>query len=117
MDNIRESREFLKKLFCGDDFETERGGVCLKNLGVIEGRSSSASLANPLRVSRQVTTENRFFILYLHDLTLIIPSELHSAKSMSTAYIIDKVAKQTNLNIDIKLKIGTYKLDKKRTNT
>ena len=65
MDNVRESREFLtfkKKLFCGDDFETERGGVCLKNLGVIEGRSSSASLANPLRVSR--TGHNRKQILH-----------------------------------------------------
>ena len=37
------------------------GGVCLKNLGVIEGRSSSASLANPLRVSR--TGHNRKQIL------------------------------------------------------
>ena len=38
------------------------GGVCLKNLGVIEGRSSSASLANPLRVSR--TGHNRKQILH-----------------------------------------------------
>ena len=80
------------------------GGVCLKNLGVIEGRSSSASLANPLRVSRTGHNRKQILHLYLHDLTLIIPSELHSAKSMSTAYIIDKVARANEIKDRHKIK-------------
>ena len=82
------------------------GGVCLKNLGVIKGKVSSVSLANPLRVSRTGHHNRKqiLHILYLHDLTLIIPLELHSAKSMSTAYIIDKVARANEIKDRHKIK-------------